>query len=246
MNIIKSWNGKLIRFRESDQYGCLTDMANATGKRVSHWLENKTTKEYLSVLSRSTGIPTHILLEVNDSTGTNEERGTWAHRRLCIRFAQWCSQEFAVQVDTWVEELLTKGSVSLPTDPLDLIIYQATEMKRVKAEQERLAEMQRAQNTRIENLINDLEVVQEEQEAINAEMERLTSPYGDYYSVLGYSNLKDRQIGVSVANSIGRLCSRICRERGIQKETVKDTRFGKVGAYPETILDEVFDDYFAA
>jgi hypothetical protein len=112
-NIIKIWNNKSIRWREKDQYGSLTDMAHATGKSVGHWLANKTTNQYLQALEESIGIPVDQIIQVNESGGTNEERGTWAHRRACIRFAQWCSPELAVQVDGWVEELLTKGTVSI-------------------------------------------------------------------------------------------------------------------------------------
>lgn len=43
-NIIRSYNGKNIRFRSSDSYGCLTDMANATGKKVNDWLRLKSTE----------------------------------------------------------------------------------------------------------------------------------------------------------------------------------------------------------
>lgn len=122
-NIIKTWNEKTIRWREEDQYGCLTDMAQATGKQPSDWTRLKSTAEYLLALEGSTGIPRDQLIQVNESSGSNEERGTWAHRRVCIRFAQWCSPEFAVQVDTWVEELMTTGSVSLnlPKDYLSAL-----------------------------------------------------------------------------------------------------------------------------
>ncbi len=110
--IIKSWNGRKIRFRK-DGFGCLSDMAKATGKRFNNWWQQKSTKDYMVVLSRSTGIPADLLVEINESQGRNEDRGTWAERKVCIRFAQWCSPEFAVQCTLWLEELMTKGSVSI-------------------------------------------------------------------------------------------------------------------------------------
>lgn len=75
----------------------------------------KSTNEYLQELSGSIGIPIDRLIEVNESDGLNEDLGTWGHRRVAIRFAQWCSTSFAVQVDAWVEELMTAGSVSIST-----------------------------------------------------------------------------------------------------------------------------------
>jgi KilA-N domain len=38
------------------------------------------------------------------TTGPNEERGTWAHPRVAIHCAMWCSAMFAVQVTSWVED----------------------------------------------------------------------------------------------------------------------------------------------
>lgn len=126
MNIIKQWNGKTIRFRESDNFGSLTDMAHATGKKVGHWLENKTSNNYLESLSKSIGIPIDRLVYVNESSGTNEERGTWAERKVCLRFAQWCDTDLAVQVDIWLEELLTKGFVSIKSlTPAEMLLQQA-------------------------------------------------------------------------------------------------------------------------
>ena len=143
--IIKSWNGKTIRFRAEDQYGSLTDMAQATGKLTGHWLENKSTKEYLTSLSALIGIPITELVQVLQG-GAPENQGTWAHRRVCLRFAQWCSADFAVQVDSWVEELLTKGTVSLalPHDYLSALkaLVQSEEEKQCLLVSNELLEIQ--------------------------------------------------------------------------------------------------------
>ena len=50
-------------------------------------------------------------MQVNKSIGNNEQRGTWGHPKVAIRFAQWCSDNFAVQVDIWIDQLLTSGKV---------------------------------------------------------------------------------------------------------------------------------------
>jgi hypothetical protein len=143
MNIIKQWNNKTIRFRESDNYGCLTDMAQATGKKVGHWLENKTTSNYLNSLAMSIGIPIDQLVDVNESVGTNDERGTWAERKVCLRFAQWCDTDLAVQVDIWLEELLTKGSVSIkPLTPAQMLLQQAQFMVEMEQRQAALEQSQ--------------------------------------------------------------------------------------------------------
>jgi phage antirepressor YoqD-like protein len=119
-NLIKSWNDRNIRIR-SDRYVSLTDMAQASGKQFSGWNRLESTKSYLATLSRSMQISIDVLVQAK-TTGLNEDRGTWGHPKVAIRFAQWCSDEFAVQVDIWTDELMTTGKVELapqqqPTAP---------------------------------------------------------------------------------------------------------------------------------
>jgi len=117
-NLIKSWNDRAIRIR-SDRYVSLTDMAQASGKNLGHWLENKATHSYLDVMSNRIGIPTmaqnqgfQALIEIRKG-GDVSNSGTWGHPKISIRFAQWCSDEFAVWVDEQIDELMTTGSVAI-------------------------------------------------------------------------------------------------------------------------------------
>lgn len=110
------WNGRNIRQRE-DGYICLTDMAIANGKLIADWYRLKSTEEYLQELEGSMGIPIDQFVQINESAGANESRGTWGHRRVAVRVAQWCNVRFAIQVDIWVEELLLTGKVELQPQP---------------------------------------------------------------------------------------------------------------------------------
>ena len=110
-SIIKSYQGKSIRIRE-DKYVCLTDMATASGKRLNNWMQTDKSKSYLETLSAITGIPAIELLEVGEGN-----QPTWGHPKVALRFAQWCSDEFAVQIDFWIDELMTTGSVSIAPQP---------------------------------------------------------------------------------------------------------------------------------
>jgi KilA-N domain len=105
-NLLRTWNGRTIRQRE-DGYLSLTDMAQSCGKQIGHWNDLKSTKSYLTTLSVTIGIPIVELIESQEG----KFGGSWGHSKVAIRFAQWCSDEFAIQVDTWIEELLTKGKV---------------------------------------------------------------------------------------------------------------------------------------
>jgi len=107
--ITREFNGKKIRQRE-DGYFSATDMCQASGKLVSGWLRLESTKEYLNIAARSMRIHADLLVQINND-GLNENRGTWTHRKISLRIAQWCSPEFSFTVDGWIEELLTKGYV---------------------------------------------------------------------------------------------------------------------------------------
>ena len=115
-NIVRTWNGKIIRFRESDGYGSLTDMAAATGKKVQNWTRTESSKAYLEALSAIAHLSVDVLIDTVNG-GINEKRGTWGHSKVCIRFAQWCNPEFAVWVDFQIDELMTTGKVDLGSEP---------------------------------------------------------------------------------------------------------------------------------
>lgn len=112
-SIIRSWNGKTIRQRE-DGYLSLTDMAQACSKRVFNWERLDSTKEYLEALSlrHYSDLSNGNLIEIIQG-GTPKNQGTWGYRKVALRFAQWLSPDFAIQVDEWVEELLLTGKVTL-------------------------------------------------------------------------------------------------------------------------------------
>jgi hypothetical protein len=101
--ITKEFNGNQIEFDLNGQ-GMInaTQMAQANGKHLPHFFENKSTSEYMEELSKVVGIPTTELM-VTKQGGTNQ--GTWVHRKLAIRIAQWCSPKFAVWVDSIIESL---------------------------------------------------------------------------------------------------------------------------------------------
>ena len=110
-NLIKNWNDQAIRIR-SDRYVSLTDMAQASGKLFADWSRQAKTKSYLETLSVVMGIPITGLVQVIQG-GKAQNQGTWGHPKVALRFAQWCSDDFAVQVDFWIDELLTTGKVEL-------------------------------------------------------------------------------------------------------------------------------------
>lgn len=98
--IKKSFNQETITFDLAEDVMInLTEMAKANDKEVKRWLDLDSTRSYISKLPQKDGKTDLIIKQ-----GLNG--GTWGSRRVAIRFAQWLSDDFAIWVDTQIEELL--------------------------------------------------------------------------------------------------------------------------------------------
>lgn len=62
----------------------------------------------------------------------------------------------------------------------------------------------------------------------------------DYYSIIGYANMKNIKIAFSDALRLGREAAKISKLKNLEVRRIPDERFGKVGSYHITILEEIF------
>lgn len=60
------------------------------------------------------------------------------------------------------------------------------------------------------------------------------------FTVAGWAKLQKIHIGLSTAAKLGKMATKICRDRGVKCEKVEDPRFAEVSVYPIEILEEVF------
>lgn len=109
------------------------------------------------------------------------------------------------------------------TDPLDLIIMQATAMKELRQRQEAQERVQAEQAKELKILAAKME----------------TSPQ-DYFTVVGFANLRGIRLDVNRASLLGRKAAAISKEFGYDTGKTSDPRFGQVGTYHVDILAEVF------
>lgn len=106
-------NSTPINQRATDGYVNGTALCQACSKKISHYLENKTTKEFLVELSIETGIPASELIQiVKGGDATNQ--GSWVHPQVAINLGQWASPQFAVLVSKWVFEWMSGTAISYP------------------------------------------------------------------------------------------------------------------------------------
>lgn len=124
------YEGFDIEFLRSGRYVNLTQMAEATGKRVRNWTRLKTTQELLACFEKSPvygGAPPLKVKRGRDFANSSDlgglslstilngdvPPGVWVHPHIAIQFAQWASPQFALWVSAQIEALLTYGEVHL-------------------------------------------------------------------------------------------------------------------------------------
>lgn len=109
--VLGSHNGIEIPRRE-DGFINATQICRACGKLWADYWRQSSTQEYVQAVSVDMGIPISTLTESRKG-GNRHEQGTYVHELIACHLAQWCSPAFAVQVNKWLRELLTKGTVSI-------------------------------------------------------------------------------------------------------------------------------------
>ncbi|MEO0373396.1 MAG: KilA-N domain-containing protein [Cyanobacteria bacterium P01_A01_bin.17] len=111
--IARSFNSRII-YQLEDGYINLTQMADATGRRIDNWLRLQSTQELIQefdsqIASSDLREQSPALALITMTSGVKGQRGgggTWAHPDIAIQFAQWCSPAFALQVSRWVRDVL--------------------------------------------------------------------------------------------------------------------------------------------
>lgn len=106
------YRGQAI-YRRDDGFVNLTQMCQANGKRLDHFLKANKTKDYIDALSQS------LQMGVLDSGRGGDHSGTWAHPSLAINLARWISADFAVWCDAHIFNLMETGRTSLDINPLE-------------------------------------------------------------------------------------------------------------------------------
>lgn len=101
------WQGTVIERRQTDGYVNATAMCKANGKHLPHYMANERTHSYIAALAPVVGIPTTEMVSVRQG-GQPELQGTWIHHRLAVDLARWISPSFAVWMDGWFLESLSR------------------------------------------------------------------------------------------------------------------------------------------
>lgn len=182
-------------------YVNLTEFAKLfPNKNLTHIINSLEINEYCKALSKVQNCSFVDLLIVKKGA-PNLGGGTWAHQKVALRVAQKLSPEFAVWVDTKIEELLNSGVTTVTND--DEVIAKAMDVLN-----KRLAESRkRQQELELQNEQNR-EVIELKNEKI-----KILTPKGQSYDTIMSSqglvttNMIAAFIGISAIKLNQLLCS---------------------------------------
>ncbi|MGF1938803.1 MAG: hypothetical protein RM347_031335 [Nostoc sp. ChiQUE02] len=151
--------------------------------------------------------------------------------RYCTKQARLVCRSFnTIGIRAWIQDKLGWTKPTNPSETAMTQIQLLAAIAQQMAQQEQYLLEQQQQQTQILARLKAVEV----------EQDRVNTPCGHKYSVVGFANLQGLEISVKEAGTKGRKASALCRKQGIEIERIHDPRFGKVGLYPESVLIEVF------
>ena len=92
----------------------LTKIADHFGKRVSDWKKLSSTQKFLKAffVKNSEGENLTVINGGKNPDGSFAT-GTWASRKLALKFAEWISVDFEIYANEVIDQLFSTGSVQL-------------------------------------------------------------------------------------------------------------------------------------
>lgn len=141
-NQILNYKGNNISFLTGENIMVnATDMAKPFEKRPVDWLRFQQSQNFIEALAK---VRNHTSTDFVKVIKGGVESGTWMHEDVALEFARWLSPEFAIWCNDRIKELVKHGFTATPqkleelaSNP-DLLIELATNLKKERAEKERL------------------------------------------------------------------------------------------------------------
>lgn len=100
--------------------------------------------------------------------------------------------------------------------------------------------MQAQAMVELERKQNELEAVQAKQSKDIEYLKTKAVHRPDYYSIVGFANKVKIKVGLEKAKKLGKMCVKLCKEKGYTTERIEDPRFGYIRTYPHDVLEEIF------
>lgn len=172
----------------------------------------------------------------------------------CTEVARQANDVFlAIGVRAWMQDITGWKSPQRSESAIDpvlamLEVIQQTRLAQIQHE-ERLSSIEVQNSLLVEEnqvLKSHVRLLQSSQEAIEleteanaAELDRYRNGHGRFYTVSAWCNLNGYTMSLQECNLQGRKATAMCRTLNIIPQPVSDPRFGTVGSYPDSVLEEL-------
>ena len=125
------FNGKTIDFEINDQNVMVnaTQMAAVFGKNVKDFMKNETTKAFVNECLKRENSPFLKVFSQSDLYYSQQQKGTFMHRVLALKFAAWLNPAFELWVYATIDDILF-GSYKEDENDLREIARLKTEIHR--------------------------------------------------------------------------------------------------------------------
>ena len=202
------------------------EIAELTGKQHAHVMRDIRTM--LVDLYGADGVSKFGDTQTNPQNGQSYPIFNLPKRETLILVSGYNVGMRAKIIDRWQElEAQPAKPPVIRNQNLAMIIQMATEMDAIQTAQQQQA--------------IELAAVQKEIKTIGAR----SQPDTEFFTVLGYANLAGKKIDYKAAAQLGKKCKAMSDQCGYMTGTVPDARHGSVGTYHVSVLESVFDEFFA-
>jgi hypothetical protein len=125
----RTFDMSLFEIDPDKQMVNLTKIAKAVGKDVAQWRRLEKTKQFLDAYQRKNSDMQNPHITIHKGN-TGDEQGTWVHRKIAIKFAEWISPDFEVWCNEALDELFQKGTVSIqkPKSGAEMLVMYANQL----------------------------------------------------------------------------------------------------------------------
>lgn len=165
---IFNYNNSNITFKNEDGTAFVnaTEMARNFGKQPVHWLNQTSTNDYLSELSK---LRNRSLADLVVVTKGGNNPGTWMHEDVALEFSRWLSPAFSIWCNDRIKELLRHGAtfttnalesiIADPTKSIDMILQMATAIKEERQQKEIALQTVQLQTLQLQKSASKVEYV---------------------------------------------------------------------------------------
>ena len=109
----------MFEIDQESQLVNITKIAKVFGKNVNDWTRLASTTRFLEGFNKKNPSRSNLVTKIG---GNSQTQGTWVHRKLAIKFAEWISVDFEIWCNDKLDELFQTGSVSLNSPKTQLQI----------------------------------------------------------------------------------------------------------------------------